>query len=84
MDHLQLIANGDLRACSWLQELLGKRLKSWLRKGACFRAIFRRASRLTRLKLRKHSRALPSPAHSFNAAHAAPLHFPTTLSQPQN
>ena len=84
MCHLQLIANGSLQARSWLRKSPETWLESRLRTRAYFRAIFQRASKLTALELRHQFTGLPSPTHAFSATRAAPLHFPTTLSQPQN
>jgi len=73
MGPLQLIANGALQAFLWLGERLEKRPKSRLQERASFWAIFRRAPKLTALKLRSQFTALPSPTHSFNAARAHPF-----------
>jgi hypothetical protein len=55
----------------------------WLLVRASFRANPRRASARALGRIGNHFSALPSPTHSFSATRAAPLRFPTTLSQPQ-
>jgi hypothetical protein len=66
-----------------LRDAPGERLVRWPRKRACFRAKPRAESKRSAIDFSKHSARIPSPTHSFNAALAAPLRFPTTLSQPQ-
>lgn len=83
MARLRLVATTGVELKNSLQDTPQNWLKNRLQRGAPFRARTRALPERAALESRNHFPALSSPTRSFNAVRAAPLHFPTTLSQPQ-
>ena len=83
MEYLRLIANAGSGHRIRLRNAPENWLGTWPLNWACLQAISRASPRRAVLNFLNQSAQLPSRTHSFNAGHAAPLRFPTTLSQPQ-
>jgi hypothetical protein len=84
MGHPQLIAFFPLRARLWLLNAPASGLSHWLVEGATSRSSLRAWQSGLSSSFRSQSAAVPRPPTPSARARAAPLRFPTTLSQPMN